>query len=839
VRDFHPSAFQRTYPLADILAELDPGGAGALPALTSFLYYQDGVLHVADLDSEVEVPGREGPGTLEVWSSGLGGRRVMVAGLPHRDYPEPALTLPERYGIRPLRTFRLSVAGGWLDAALGAPEIRALDRNTLETLRLPDDRAPDGSRLYRIRLTPGRNALARQSVVFDAAPAAFAVAGQAVLRLPEDPTTRQVGILTPSGLAEWETGRPIALGSGDRRLLARVDGSGASSGFWLTYVTLFGFVVALFARRPMSGPVFALALTVTGLVCVRLVLGLSAAQRYPFVQEAQQIALWLLPLLPWVVALAGEMARPDRDPDLLSPAAWRRWIFHAVYGLAVLALAVVLFEGSRTKQAVLGSVPLAFMGMWAAARMGWRPWEGAADRVLRLMDRHPLLCGGWGLGALLLLARMVLEAAGWREQLTVGGTRIGVSVFYTPAALALFALLLLRRGDEVVRVRGTEATARAAAAALWDLGGFLLLAYVGVSLWISDFGIALVLLPGALVALAVLGHRWVPGGRPGRMAAAALALPLALFMLVQAAPPLLRVAWGGDLQASEARMGEWHRNELLLLERGDPGALQLIGQRRSEALAVMRETMRSYTRGNAAGKGFLLGRVSGEVAETSTREHAVSALLASQFGWGGTAGLALLLLALVTPVVELLPRGEGARRGGRTWLPLVGGFLGSVVLAYVLPSPFNTLVVGVLCAAALAVFLGPRFAKDLGPWKGVWGGSEGDASAEASILASAVSGAPASAGPSLTLLWALAALLTVAFAGIYMLLANYGFVFFTGKNVYLLGLDSVGDVLETLILLGGAAVALGAGAGTLGPGSDIERAEPIWWHPSDAEGAGS
>jgi hypothetical protein len=42
-----------------------------------------------------------------------------------------------------------------------------------------------------------------------------------------------------------------------------------------------------------------------------------------------------------------------------------------------------------------------------------------------------------------------------------------------------------------------------------------------------------------------------------------------------------------------------------------------------------------------------------------------------------------------------------------------------------------------------------------------------------------------------------------------MVLANYGLVFFTGKNVYLLGLDSVSDALEGMVLLalGAAGVA--------------------------------
>lgn len=49
-------------------------------------------------------------------------------------------------------------------------------------------------------------------------------------------------------------------------------------------------------------------------------------------------------------------------------------------------------------------------------------------------------------------------------------------------------------------------------------------------------------------------------------------------------------------------------------------------------------------------------------------------------------------------------------------------------------------------------------------------------------------------------------LLTFGAASIYMILANYGWVLFTGKNAYLLGLDSFGDVLEGWVLLAVALV---------------------------------
>jgi hypothetical protein len=42
---------------------------------------------------------------------------------------------------------------------------------------------------------------------------------------------------------------------------------------------------------------------------------------------------------------------------------------------------------------------------------------------------------------------------------------------------------------------------------------------------------------------------------------------------------------------------------------------------------------------------------------------------------------------------------------------------------------------------------------------------------------------------------------TIAVASIYMILANHELLVLTGRNVYLLGLDSAGDVIESMALL--------------------------------------
>ena len=42
---------------------------------------------------------------------------------------------------------------------------------------------------------------------------------------------------------------------------------------------------------------------------------------------------------------------------------------------------------------------------------------------------------------------------------------------------------------------------------------------------------------------------------------------------------------------------------------------------------------------------------------------------------------------------------------------------------------------------------------------------------------------------------------TIAVSSIYMILANHELVLLTGKNAYLLGLDSAGDVIEVIVLV--------------------------------------
>ena len=451
---------------------------------------------------------------------------------------------------------------------------------------------------------------------------------------------------------------------------------------------------------------------------------------------------------------------------------------------------------------------------WLADACRLRP----AGRWMRLAVAWP----GLSWGVVFFLTRWASGLLGFREQILLGGTRVGLSVLYTPLALIAFALLVAAQDRKVRETGGGDARrcARAVIRGVADLGLFLCFAYAGVSVLVSDFGILLTTTLGPLLVLAWMGLVW--SRRAGIGAAFLCAVPFFLFSVWQLAPDLLPLA-ASPAADTAPRLNEWSRNELLLLERADPDALRLIGESRSEALGVARETMRSYTRANLAGRGFLAGRVSTQLDDTATREHLVTTLLASQWGLLGTLGLLAALLAVALVVLRSAGLGVRSQRGSGSSGPrqnthppdarrlVTGGVLAGGTLAVVaawFPAPANlaAFLVGLAAAGTSLVlpwFVQPREGSlthriwsPLRPAQG-YAGEEGD---------------DRWSNPYRILF--LTALASFVSAGVYMILANYGLVLFTGKNVYLLGLDSLGDTLEALAIL---TISAGA-AGMLEPG---------------------
>ena len=780
-----PGIYQRTYPLAEMAAAGGFDGP-SVARLRSFLYYDEGAARLVVLDDLVEVLSPDGVAKAPVdaapaWPGSGRTPRVTVAGLPYRDFPDPALAPGERYGARPLRSFGVRVDGEWVTVEARA-EVHSIETAGLPRPTLAPSAAGDGPRsdvrLHAVRLAVGDAPEGPAGLTLSSPSDVFAAAGQAVLGLPEAPSAGWFELRSPSGQARWETGRPFTLDDGEKGLLLRVDGLAASSSFLLLLTLLFLLAAAPFAFVKTTGAVRGVALAALGIAALRVLLSLSAMARYPFVDEGHQIGLWLVPALPWFVCVLGRQRGAARQ-DVRPSAPWisRTNIATALLGAVLIFLAAALFPTSPAKALVLtfAVVCAAAFAMLPIARTFPILKRGAAQ-LRRLAKAFPARVRknaanwpGFASGFAIVLVRIVLDTLGFREQIALGGTRIGLSVLYTPVALIAFALLAAAHHRRVA-CREDGAWSRTAGCSLIDLCFFLVLAYVGTSAWISDFGIAFTTLPGPLVVLALVGAWWArargrdrsqdddagpkdpeardasarpddrrtsdPHARPDdrkpsntpaswwhsngtdRRVALLAAAPLILFLTLQVAPGLLRPLLP-DTEGPRSGLEEWSRNELLLLERGDPDALRLIGESRSEALAVMRETMRSYTRGNWWGQGFLEGRVSSQIRTTATREHVVTGLLASQWGAPGTLGLLALLAAVVRPLAPAV----------RRW------------------------------------------------------------SSRAQFVSAT-------------------ALLTFSTAGVYMVFANYGWALFTGKNVYLLGLDSLGDTLEALALLGLASAAL-------------------------------
>ena len=70
--------------------------------------------------------------------------------------------------------------------------------------------------------------------------------------------------------------------------------------------------------------------------------------------------------------------------------------------------------------------------------------------------------------------------------------------------------------------------------------------------------------------------------------------------------------------------------------------------------------------------------------------------------------------------------------------------------------------------------------------------------------------------------------LLLGLPSIYMMAANYGILPFTGRNMYLLGLNSLSDALETMVLLGMMAVCIGqVQSRNQGGGREQDSANPL------------
>jgi hypothetical protein len=567
---------------------------------------------------------------------------------------------------------------------------------------------------------------------------------------------------------------PFGLGDEELQELLRVDGKSASLATLAAFALLLALPVLAFGLAP-ANTVTGLALPALGLAITRLLLGVGAAVDYPFVTKALQTSAWVVVALPWFVIALGTLHSARQHP---------RWhaVAHGVYAALTAALAWMLFPDSTTSALVFSAMIVSVGGVRVAAAFdapaAFTTRAASSLRLQQVTDRMRRVSigrfpGSTGLRyALPLLAlRAVLFVFGAHEAITAGGTRIALSTFYTPLALAALA--------QVLWIEFSSSAPRLLFRVFVSGGVFIGLAFAVVGWMVSDTGIALVTALGPLALLYWLALRWPASGPSTHVRRLALTFPLALFIALQVRADL--VPYLGDGEGTSYQTARLDANALRVIGQSDPQQLVGLGLRQSEALGVMYETMSRYTSG--PGLGYLHNEVSVELKATSVREHVVSALLAAQWGASGPIALLFLLGAFAACAIwmHFARPGGGAAVSAFEGVAWLGGTTFALWLLWLplglLPRPWGFVACVLLPIVAMTYL--------------TWA-SEGPAAAQTPVV-------PTARSRTLATLF----VLTFALSGIYMVLANYGLVAFTGKNVYGLGLDSISDIIESTALLGG------------------------------------
>ncbi len=679
-------------------------------------------------------------------------------------------------GFRDQRSFRVEAGVRSLSLRFDTPEIVVLPWVALANLAIvergragvtpgaspPTDgtakpaaspRHPEEEKPLRVNLSLGDWQQADRSLHLRNASDAVAEGALAVLDLPRSLAARGVSgglegvwaswrgikggegesflVATPRGRLTARLGEPIWLG-GERAAAVQFDLITPPIAL-AAMALLLALCAKPWAARAagLSGAQLGFAALLEALLGVRLLLGYRAWAGAPFSEEAFRLALIAWSLLPWgyLAAAASRSARNNFDPE--SRADWPS-LLPLFGGLALSATWCFQVSGGGSRGliwcAVHAGLALLLAGRalpslgdqvrhrrrQAVERLGAAIERLEAGRAGRLVGWTRRSFSGWkgwlAVSCIPFLFRLSLVVFGFREAAGVGGVRLQISLFHVPLTLGLGALYLAWLWRSV-RDEGRLSWRELAPAA-----GFALFGWAASAKVANDNGLALVCLPGWLLAvsgLALAARR--RAAELGERSGAASSLPLIALSLYLAFTVL---PFGARAVVALAPEGD--SNYLRFLGFGYPAQLEDVGERESERLAVMFAALRAYTSRPMDEARYFTSEVSPHLKATALREHASAIFLAGEWGAAGTIGVLLLYF--------------------------------------------------------LAASLGWRLA----PW-----GREADGD-----------DSPALAGRSLALLSGL----TFGTASLYMLLANYRLTLFTGKNPYLLGLDSTADLLEALVL---------------------------------------
>jgi hypothetical protein len=757
---------QRTYPLR-AFAPSTRGGE----AITSFLFEKPGRLFgrsvaVAVLDPDVTVEREGAEETIEE-------ARYLDAGVRLRAMGLPRVVEPFRSGgIRDLRSFRVLPGDRSLAFVYDTPEVHTLSFESLQRLRL-EGTGEDEDRL-RVSLTLGDWQFIDRSLHLRHASRAVAGEGLAMLDLPaawREPSvfpSQRLKLTTPRGGGEVRLGEAVWLGE---RHLAAIQVDLLSPPLLLGFLALLLAVCKATAARAAGATAGQLtfALVVEGLVALRVLLGYRVWVLPPYRQEAMELALVAWVLLPWVLLVA--MLPP---PDTARRGGYGRrrgfplgdWL-PALGGLAFAAIGVLVLGGGGARSlvwvAAAGGSLLIPLGRWGA---GWwldRPGHSGRQRGGIIVggrgdggDRTtastastpsaPSTTGGW--------RRFPQRCAAWvrgaRERpwfwAAVAGLFLGVR-----GVLLLFGFKeRLPLGTTPVQLTLLHIPLALAVQAWFLLWLWRRAEHRGEEPGPRDY------LPALYLALGI----WVlPSLLISDLGLALLGLPVFL-MALAAASRFLRARFGSRGRARWRRPLTLPVAVLILafLFLGTPMVLRTVLGWVPQGLHQKLASERNYLR-------LLAYAYPEELADLALRESeelaVMSVVMRSYIGGGGWLGRGYGEADLSVHL-----RATSLREHAPT--VFVAGEWG---------------LVGILGVAFL--YLAVLFAAGpLTPWH--WRRPP-DPATGGWVEWGALTGGLAA--------------LTFAFTGLYMILANYQVVLFTGKNPYLLGLDSAGDVMESLVLL--------------------------------------
>jgi hypothetical protein len=556
-----------------------------------------------------------------------------------------------------------------------------------------------------------------------------------------------------------------ALGTGKDRMLVRLDRREFPRQILLD-LALLSLFLAVFLGRGMAAH--------AGLAAVVAPVGLLLAQRLLFSHksanhppdftieafEEARLALWLAPAF---LVFAWGLAWVLRQPTLIEArrGAIRKRLVALGWPLGGLVLAaagasMVTVASTPARRVLALLLPLGMAALLALSHLG-----SVRPRVAAVLGRLQRQGVPWRVGWLVLAGVAILafrflgRLLGMPEtvRLPFSGFRLLWTVLQLPLCAVVVGLTLerLRRNDERSPAAAPATAGAGGRLRLPSWAASLLALYVFLALAFLAVAVAVgdtgLLLVHALAPVVALLVLAMARPRAGRR----LRPPLAV--AVFAALPFAAIVWINAFPGGLVRVMGWGpAGTEASVEPGAP-----VRERAAEISPTRAQQMfRLYMLANPA----VLSEVGLEPAERVAIHYETLQSYARQGGWLGTGFLAT----------------ELPRHLGITYLSDL------VPMVFVLPEfgKVGLFGLGLLYLLVLAAVPLTARAHD-----------EADRLAQQGLHV------------------ALVALLAFLLPGLYMLLANLNLVLFTGKNMSLLALNSLSDVLESATLLAVAVVGLG------------------------------